>query len=70
MKYSLIPRCPRSCRDVLEATINYGAHVKFVNKWLEKLEAESKPAAEAEAPAAPETGASEPPKEEAPAAAA
>ncbi|EKM51503.1 uncharacterized protein PHACADRAFT_261682 [Phanerochaete carnosa HHB-10118-sp] len=29
-------------RDSLEATMNYGAHVKFVTKWLEKLEAEEK----------------------------
>ncbi|KAJ3484259.1 hypothetical protein NLI96_g5760 [Meripilus lineatus] len=29
-------------RDVLEATINYAAHAKFVDKWLEKLEAEGR----------------------------
>ncbi|KAG5634569.1 hypothetical protein H0H81_001515 [Sphagnurus paluster] len=27
-------------RDTLDATMNYGAHSKFVAKWLEKLEAE------------------------------
>lgn len=41
-------------RDALDATLNYGAHVKFVNKWLEKLEAEAKkPADEAKAEDAP-----------------
>jgi thioredoxin-dependent peroxiredoxin len=35
-------------RDVLEATLNYGAHGKFVAKWLDKLEKE------ASAPVAPE----------------
>ncbi|KAI0076767.1 peroxiredoxin Q [Panus rudis PR-1116 ss-1] len=29
-------------RDALDATMNYGAHTKFVNKWLEKLDAETK----------------------------
>ncbi|KAI0770347.1 peroxiredoxin Q, partial [Fomes fomentarius] len=33
-------------RDVLDTTLNYGAHVKFVTKWLDKLEAEEKTAAE------------------------
>lgn len=50
-------------RDVLDTTVNYGAHVKFVSKWLDKLEAEEKKAAEA--PAAAE----EPPAEATPAAA-
>jgi len=27
-------------RDTLDATMNYGAHSKFVAKWLDKLEAE------------------------------
>lgn len=27
-------------RDVLDATMNYAAHSKFVAKWLDKLEAE------------------------------
>lgn len=27
-------------RDALDATMNYGAHSKFVARWLEKLEAE------------------------------
>ncbi|PPQ63624.1 hypothetical protein CVT24_004377 [Panaeolus cyanescens] len=27
-------------RDALDATMNYGAHTKFVEKWLEKLDAE------------------------------
>lgn len=29
-------------RDALDATMNYGAHVKFVTKWLEKLDTEGK----------------------------
>ncbi|KAJ7134589.1 peroxiredoxin Q, partial [Mycena epipterygia] len=29
-------------RDTLEGTLNYGAHSKFVTKWLDKLEAEDK----------------------------
>ncbi|KAJ3555616.1 hypothetical protein NM688_g2474 [Phlebia brevispora] len=29
-------------RDVLDSTMNYGAHVKFVNKWLERLEEEER----------------------------
>ncbi|KAJ7109701.1 peroxiredoxin Q [Mycena crocata] len=33
-------------RETLEGTINYGAHSKFVTKWLDKLEAESKTPAE------------------------
>ncbi|KAI0720517.1 AhpC-TSA-domain-containing protein [Cerioporus squamosus] len=42
-------------RDVLDTTVNYSAHVKFVSKWLDKLEAEEKKAAApAEAPAAAE----------------
>ncbi|KAK7048325.1 thioredoxin-like protein [Favolaschia claudopus] len=28
-------------RDTLEGTLNYGAHSKFVTKWLDKLKAES-----------------------------
>ncbi|EJF63383.1 AhpC-TSA-domain-containing protein [Dichomitus squalens LYAD-421 SS1] len=39
-------------RDVLDTTLNYSAHVKFVSKWLDKLEAEEKKAAEAPADAA------------------
>ncbi|PSR74834.1 hypothetical protein PHLCEN_2v9548 [Hermanssonia centrifuga] len=31
-------------RDSLDATMNYGAHVKFVNKWLVKLEEEERQA--------------------------
>ncbi|KAI0632177.1 AhpC-TSA-domain-containing protein [Trametes polyzona] len=38
-------------RDVLDTTLNYNAHVKFVTKWLDKLEAEEKKAAETPAPA-------------------
>lgn len=37
-------------RETLEGTLNYGAHSKFVTKWLEKLEAEAaepKPIADA-----------------------
>jgi len=29
-------------RDALDATINYGAHSKFVEKWLEQLDEEGK----------------------------
>ena len=29
------------CRDALDATVNYGAHQKFVDKWFQKLEGES-----------------------------
>ncbi|KAJ7784597.1 hypothetical protein B0H16DRAFT_303545 [Mycena metata] len=43
-----------SNRDTIEGTINYGAHSKFVTKWLDKLEAEQKAAAEPVAPAAAE----------------
>jgi len=42
-------------RDALDATMNYGAHSKFVEKWLDKLDAEDKAAvaiATAESPAA------------------
>ena len=27
-------------RDGLDATLNYGAHAKFVEKWLDKLDVE------------------------------
>ena len=27
-------------RDALDATMNYGAHSKFVEKWLDKLDGE------------------------------
>lgn len=42
-------------RDGLDATMNYGAHSKFVEKWLDKLDTEDKAAvavAAAESPAA------------------
>lgn len=42
-------------RDGLDATMNYGAHAKFVEKWLDKLDVENEVAtatATAEAPAA------------------
>ncbi|KAJ7044084.1 peroxiredoxin Q [Mycena alexandri] len=42
-------------RDTVEGTINYGAHSKFVTKWLDKLEAEQKAAAEPAPAAAVET---------------
>ncbi|KAI0699127.1 peroxiredoxin Q [Cytidiella melzeri] len=58
-------------RDALDATLNYGAHVKFVNKWLEKLEAETKqPAAEAPTLPAESEVAAPAPKDELAAAAA
>ncbi|KAF7314244.1 Peroxiredoxin Q [Mycena kentingensis (nom. inval.)] len=44
-------------RDSVEGTLNFGAHSKFVAKWLETLEAEKKKPAAAE-PVAP--GAEEP----------
>lgn len=28
-------------RDALEGTMNYGAHAKFVEKWLETLKSET-----------------------------
>ena len=42
-------------RDGLDATMNYGAHAKFVENWLDKLDLENKVAtatATAESPAA------------------
>ncbi|KAF8194175.1 peroxiredoxin Q [Pholiota molesta] len=42
-------------RDALDATVNYGAHSKFVEKWLAKLEAEELKAQEPTAEAAAET---------------
>ena len=42
-------------RDGLDATMNYGAHAKFVEKWLDKLDVENQiaiAAAAAESPAA------------------
>jgi len=39
-----------STRDALDATMNYGAHSKFVEKWLGILEEEGK--TEASAPSA------------------
>ena len=33
-----------SSRDALDATVNYGAHTKFVAKWLDKLDEEDKAA--------------------------
>ena len=42
-------------RDGLDATMNYGAHSKFVEKWLDKLDVEDAVAtatATAESPAA------------------
>ncbi|KAI1789577.1 AhpC-TSA-domain-containing protein [Ganoderma leucocontextum] len=39
-------------RDVLDTTLNYSAHVKFVSKWLDKLEVEEKKGAEQPAAAA------------------
>ncbi|KZT11999.1 peroxiredoxin Q [Laetiporus sulphureus 93-53] len=32
-------------RDVLDTTVNYNAHAKFVTKWLDKVEAEDSQAA-------------------------
>ncbi|KAJ3788355.1 peroxiredoxin Q [Lentinula aff. detonsa] len=39
-------------RDALDATMNYGAHSKFVTKWLEKLQKEKQTAEAEVAPAA------------------
>ncbi|KNZ80927.1 hypothetical protein J132_03627 [Termitomyces sp. J132] len=39
--------------DTLDATINYGAHSKFVAKWLDKLEAEYASADQPEAGSTP-----------------
>ncbi|KAK7682378.1 hypothetical protein QCA50_014583 [Cerrena zonata] len=41
-------------REVLDATLNFGAHSKFVNKWLTKLAAEEKKDATEPTPAAAE----------------
>ncbi|KAJ7780626.1 peroxiredoxin Q [Mycena maculata] len=38
-------------RDTQEGTINYGAHSKFVAKWLDKLEAEAAAPTATDAPA-------------------
>ena len=46
-------------RDALDSTLNYGAHVKFVSKWLDKLEAEKAKAAEPAPEAAPPEAAPE-----------
>lgn len=42
--------------DVLDTTINYGAHEKFVTKWLDKIAAEEKQAGEAAPTPAPAAG--------------
>ena len=47
---------PLARRDVLDTTVNYSAHVKFVSKWLDKLEAEEKKAAEPAADASATAG--------------
>lgn len=42
-------------RDGLDTTLNYGAHAKFVEKWIDKLDVENQVAtatATAESPAA------------------
>ncbi|THH19073.1 hypothetical protein EW146_g2022 [Bondarzewia mesenterica] len=44
-------------RDAIDATVNYGAHVKFVQQCIENMEAEEKKAAE---PTAAEPTAAEP----------
>ena len=38
----------RRCSDVLDTTINYGAHEKFVTKWLDKIDAEEKQSTQAD----------------------
>jgi hypothetical protein len=35
------PTLDGECRDALDATMNYSAHQKFVDKWFQKLEGES-----------------------------
>ncbi|KAJ6613337.1 peroxiredoxin Q [Mycena sp. CBHHK59/15] len=42
-------------RDTLEGTLNYGAHSKFVTKWLDKLEAEEEAAVTPSAEETPAT---------------
>ncbi|KAJ7366831.1 peroxiredoxin Q [Mycena albidolilacea] len=54
-------------RDTLEGTLNYGAHSKFVTKWLDKLEAEEKEKSSAAAPTLPEPAAPTEAETEAPA---
>ncbi len=52
-------------RDSLDATLNYGAHVKFVNKWLEQLDEQAKRSdGEATAVNTPNEYATTAPKEE------
>jgi hypothetical protein len=53
-KFFHVPKSS-SHRDGMDATILYGTHAKFVEKWLDKLDAEDEVAtatATAEAPAA------------------
>ncbi|KAF7365248.1 Peroxiredoxin Q [Mycena venus] len=54
-------------RDTVEGTLNYGAHSKFVTKWLDKLAAEEKAAAEPAPVAAAEEAAPAVPVTDAPA---
>ncbi|KAI0345745.1 peroxiredoxin Q [Trametopsis cervina] len=44
-------------RDVLDSTVNFSAHVKFVNKWLDTFEKESQKPATSDAPTAEESAA-------------
>jgi len=44
-------------RDALDATMNYGAHSKFVSSWLDKLEAEKAASEPTPAPTATTTDA-------------
>ena len=48
---------------MLDTTLNYAAHVKFVSKWLDKLEAEKKGGEQSAAAAAPEAPAGDAPAE-------
>ncbi|KDR82771.1 hypothetical protein GALMADRAFT_238291 [Galerina marginata CBS 339.88] len=49
-------------RDALDATMNYGAHSKFVEKWLDKLDKEDEAAAgESPAPVPTETATADEP---------
>ncbi|PPQ77479.1 hypothetical protein CVT25_011348 [Psilocybe cyanescens] len=49
-------------RDALDATMNYGAHSKFVEKWLARLQTEDEATAETPTTPAVETATAEAPK--------
>lgn len=48
-------------RDALDTTINYGAHSKFVEKWLDILQSEDEAASKVAEEAPTETATAEEP---------